>query len=91
MSANPPAFPSVCLGDPGRPASVQGMTLRDWFAGQALAGSMPYLLTSVDEAVNRGQLPEEWAAQIAFGFADALLAARAATANLNTQTKEMGA
>ncbi len=33
----PMAFPSVCLGDPGHPASVPGMTLRDWFAGQAIA------------------------------------------------------
>lgn len=39
-AAPEPAFPSVCLGDPGHPASVPGMSVRDWFAGQALAGFM---------------------------------------------------
>lgn len=38
---NPPAFPSTCLNDPCHPASAPGMTLRDWFAGQALAMSQP--------------------------------------------------
>ena len=40
MSApeNPPAFPSPA--DACHPSSVPGMSLRDWFAGRALAGFM---------------------------------------------------
>lgn len=36
MQGNPSAFPQVCLNDPGHPASIPGMTLLDYFAGQAL-------------------------------------------------------
>lgn len=40
MSDNPLAFPSQPLGQEGLPIDErdQGMTLRDWFAGQALCG-----------------------------------------------------
>lgn len=73
MSApeNPPAFPSVCLGDPDHPASIPGMTLRDWFAGQALSG----MLASVaDDKAFR--LAFTHAAPAAYRIADAMLAAR---------------
>lgn len=44
MSApeNPPAFPCQPLGQDGLPSNElsPGMTLRDYFAGQALAGLM---------------------------------------------------
>ena len=35
-----PAFPDPCNAHPGAhpPDCAKGMTLRDWFAGQALAG-----------------------------------------------------
>lgn len=40
MSNNPSAFPvnSANLGGPGAYEADPGMSLRDWFAGQALAG-----------------------------------------------------
>lgn len=72
---NPSAFPSVCLGDPGHPASNPGMTLRDYFAGQALAG-----LCANHEWLNNVSRAAEsvtgTAAGSAFEFADAMLAKR---------------
>ena len=74
--SNPAAFPSVCLDDPGHPASVSGMGLRDWFAGQAIVamlGSAP------SEAVQdicsgvRGGRPMAFGA---YAIADAMLIAR---------------
>lgn len=53
------AFPTYSTLSP-----LQGMSLRDWFAGQAIAG-----LASHYE-------PPELAAEIAFKVADAMLAAR---------------
>jgi hypothetical protein len=58
-----PAFPVAWHGIPHG-----GMTLRDWFAGQALAG----LLTSPSS-----DTAENWAST-AYGLADAMLAARSA-------------
>ncbi len=52
------------------------MTLRDWFAGQALKGM---LANPKWPDVGDGGLPageEECAAHWAYGFADAMLAAR---------------
>ena len=62
------AFPSA-----GGPA---GMSLRDWFAGQALAGmSRSHVEGTVDD-----YLPQ-FVAQDAYNLADAMLAARNATIN----------
>lgn len=87
LGKNPPAFPSACLSDPGHPASVPGMTLRDWFAGRAP-------VTLFDAAVACGWTGLEaaemhraeyraalWAgmALMRYEHADALLAARATT------------
>lgn len=60
MIENPPAFPmaSDILGH------HEGMTLRDWFAGQALA--IGYAM---------GEPPHETAQQ-AYSYADAMLAER---------------
>ncbi len=60
------AFPSVCLNDPGHPASVPGMSMRDWFAGQALQG----LISA------KGYHERSVAATDAYNLADAMLAAR---------------
>jgi hypothetical protein len=67
---NPMAFPSVCLNDPTHPASVPGMTLRDYFAGQALA-TMIHMSTNGDGGWN-----EDAVAAGAYLVADAMLAAR---------------
>lgn len=70
-SNNPPAFPEVPADSnayEGRP----GMTLRDWFAGQALAG-----MSAISD--EDGDMIMGWAdmAQAAFIAADAMLAERA--------------
>ncbi len=55
-----PAFPTPF-------GTVQGMTLRDWFAGQALVGQLSGREAAVDASV---------AATVAYVFADAMIAAR---------------
>ena len=65
-----PAFP---VNDPGDPAQMPGMTLRDWFAGQALAG--------IAQAHNSGGAEPFFehkclVAQYAYAMADAMLKAR---------------
>ena len=65
-----PAFP-FNAGEFGiEPAS--GMTLRDWFAGQALAGYMAHL-TANDHSPSSHAYE---CASEAYGFADAMIAAR---------------
>jgi hypothetical protein len=51
-----------------------GMTLRDWFAGQALAGIAQAITFA---RVNSLQVPDDhYAQKWAFGLADAMLEAR---------------
>ena len=74
ISDNPPAFPNdgrIQLGD-----DYQGMTLRDWFAGQALPEAMRYAFAETNSPIRKDLLPEEGAARIALGIADAMLLAR---------------
>lgn len=68
MSDNPPAFPRTAA-NPGwghGTESYEGMTLRDWFAGQALAGMLAMHWST------------EWptAAADAYAMADAMLTER---------------
>jgi hypothetical protein len=67
MSKNDQAFPGKVVigikGDEWVYTHSPGMTLRDWFAGQALAG------IACDET-------PETAAEAAYRFADAMLAER---------------
>lgn len=58
-----PAFPTVA----GQTVYSNGMSLRDWFAGQALAGIVanPARMGIIEEA-----------ASTAYAYADAMLAAR---------------
>jgi len=51
---------------------ANGMTLRDWFAGQALAG----LLASPRGPVDGGAITDSWVAENAYIVADAMLRAR---------------
>jgi hypothetical protein len=73
MADSPLAFPIMAhTGEDGVMLIEPGMTLRDYFAGQALAGWVSKL-----EGVN----PEDghyqrWSAGCCYGFADAMLAER---------------
>jgi hypothetical protein len=68
-----PAFPSglVSIGDGDHQAFSNGMTLRDWFAGQALAG----LAANCTDAGLSTWLPDSIAAR-AYQYADAVIAER---------------
>lgn len=66
-----PAFPVFPEGQVGHAAAFRGMSLRDWFAGQALEESMRL---SVDQY---GGWDPIAAAACAYDVADAMLAARA--------------
>lgn len=57
-------------------AESTGMSLRDWFAGQALVGIANNPQEVFKIASEQGVRPCEMAAKIAFDFADALIAAR---------------
>ena len=71
-----PAFPVGCdsrycdkLGE--GLGGFPGMTLRDWFAGQALGGLLAGI-TGIDPSVTKG----DHFARLAYGLADAMLAER---------------
>lgn len=61
-----PAFPQGHLDGPH--VDPSGMSLRDWFAGQALAGLMANINIS-------GCNPDDYA-QLAYEYSDAMIAAR---------------
>lgn len=64
--AKGPAFPVQALASPGSEVAW-GMSIRDWFAGQALAGIM-----SSDGRPDGDQAKADWA----YAMADAMLRAR---------------
>ena len=73
-----PAFPNV-PPDPQYTKWEEGMTLRDYFAGQiatGLTGSQPFILRMLDEHKN-GQVSDA-IAFTAYDIADAMLKARKA-------------
>lgn len=70
MSDNPSAFPVSDIGVHGQ----FGMTLRDYFAGQALAGVIT--VCNNDTELRNGTRPEDYFAIKAYALADAMLAAR---------------
>ena len=71
-----PAFPipPVGTGDPrdGMSQGSYGMTLRDWFAGQALAG----LLANPGMIDTHNESAMQWVSSHAFHQADAMLIQR---------------
>jgi hypothetical protein len=71
MADNPKAFPRAL----NQSDTQTGMTLRDYFAGQALTGQ---LACSLDDGVRATDMAAfyEHHAKLAYGYADAMLAAR---------------
>ncbi|OZI39007.1 hypothetical protein CEG14_05580 [Bordetella genomosp. 1] len=69
-----PAFPHTRVHFDTSGTRKDGMTLRDYFAAQALAG----LAGRKFHAGDAGDGYAEWAASMAYEFADAMLAARGA-------------
>lgn len=68
------AFAAVAMGPAGDAHLQEGMTLRDWFAGQALAGLMAHPKCGM---VGPGYEDRtNCAAREAYALADALLAER---------------
>lgn len=80
-AADAPAFPVVA----GHQVYATGLTMRDWFAGQALAGIMGPNYDWFTSGTETGSRTHE-AAHFAYSLADAMLAARAAL----TQTDRTG-
>lgn len=72
---NFPAFPRSASETPNYGASTEqdGMTLRDWFAGQALMGLMAN--SDLPDLFKKGFAPHK-AAEISYAVADAMLEAR---------------
>lgn len=72
MSKEPkdePAFPQECEVDPRFSRTFSGLSMRDWFAGQALMSMLgtPMVIRDEDYAT---------AAKLSYRFADAMLAER---------------
>jgi len=69
-----PAFPTVDANRAEGEYGTMGMSLRDWFAGQALAGLLSDVRFSlVNDTVN----PVELYPSLAYQYADAMLVERA--------------
>ena len=100
MSApgNPSAFPVNCANDPspGAYPAEPGMTMRDWFAGQAVTG-----ILANSENTQAGAeptncalscRPEEfssWVAKASYLVADAMLAERAKSVDVPSAKDEL--
>lgn len=67
-----PAFPNVGGTEPNDLFPSYGMSLRDYFAGQALAG----LTSSTDATAEGWKIAAPIAAELSYALADALLKAR---------------
>lgn len=74
-----PAFPVAPDTEAGHAAAFKGMSLRDYFAAQALAGIIAHRSTWV--AMAKKGWDEKVVAKITYDFADAMLEARQETPN----------
>lgn len=84
MSSNPSAFPIPDLytnDGIGISEGSPGMTLRDWFAGQALPAVIA-AMSAGQHGINPGMSAFESAAHDAYAQADLMLAARAKESSL---------
>lgn len=80
MAENPQAFPlpAMHLEDGRGYAGQPGMTLRDWFAGQALGGMMGHQNADFSPLGRNGKTPcVPLFVEDAYALADAMLAERA--------------
>ena len=74
-----PAFPHVNPnydGNWNNEPQRGGMSLHDWYAGQALPAACTLAFANISQASSMDLLPEEWAAKIALSVADAMIAER---------------
>lgn len=75
-----PAFPSHSgdpeMIDPRNRISCGGMTLRDWFAGQALAAMASTPKETTEAANAAGMSRTDFVTECAYQLADAMLKAR---------------
>ena len=77
-----PAFPLLLPAIPGEPETYwNGMTLRDWFAGQALAGEFVQSEFTGMFANNSSDAVLMARARVIWRMADAMLAARKGGSN----------
>ena len=76
-----PAFPVECNIENGFRDDT-GMTLRDWFAGQALMGLM-----ASERATDDAQYQPDVAADRAYRMADAMLAEKFKAEEINAQAQ----
>lgn len=75
MADNPGAFPFQDVTAQGEPCEPHfGMTLRDWFAGQALAGMLPN--EDMPWSSDHAEIEASTIANAAYELADAMLAER---------------
>lgn len=77
MDNSPSAFPIPNDDRPGAYEASPGMSLRDWFAGQALAGLMAN--ASMPFAPDYAECEPQQIAESSYDIADAMLAARQKT------------
>ena len=72
-----PAFPLEVKNDDGTYFAIEtGMSLRDWFAGQALIALLSQRSTLIDNLGHVFPSEKEPVCRAAFAFADAMLASR---------------
>lgn len=74
MANNPPAFPGVAHYTGA--THSEGMSLRDWFAGQALPSALSALVPRRVTAETTAEQDAEMVARACCFAADAMLAAR---------------
>ena len=72
---NPPAFPRTGEGMGSPHYDEPGMTLRDWFAGQAIGRVIDAYIVGNGACLGSAHMPPNCAAH-AYRIADAMLAAR---------------
>lgn len=64
------------MTSPHSPQAEYLAYLRDWFAGQALAGIAGNIRPPREQAINNHETEADWEASLAYRLADAMLAER---------------